>query len=172
MSSSTFSFCRWEEGGTGRGEVSPWVTQQVESRRNMDDLCPTFPKLLYFSTQAPKQQVLVNTSHFIFASKEYLVGEGPVQGGQGRRLQVRTGHTPREGLGPWIPMGKGASNACMVYNRYLSDIINSIFPKFNIAQRGKSFCLVNPSCRTVSASRPDLIAARETTRKTRFSLSL
>lgn len=33
---------------------------------------------------------------------------------------------------------------CVMYNRYLSDLINCIFPKFNFAQRGKSFCLVKP----------------------------
>lgn len=53
---------------------------------------------------------------------------------------------------PWDPAGgdKGplrvkqprASDTCMVYNRYLSGIINCIFPKFNIARRGKSFRLV------------------------------
>lgn len=37
-----------------------------------------------------------------------------------------------------------ASATCMVYNRYLSGIINCIFPKFNIARRGKSFHLVKP----------------------------
>lgn len=55
---------------------------------------------------------------------------------------------------PWDPAAgdKGplrvnqlkASGTCMVYNRYLSGIINCIFPKFNIARRGKSFRLVKP----------------------------
>lgn len=53
----------------------------------------------------------------------------------------------------WDPAGdKGplgvnqlrASGTCMVYNRYLSGIINCIFPKFNIARREKSFHLVKP----------------------------
>lgn len=79
----------WEEVG-----VSPWTTQQVEGRGNMDGLCPAFPELLYFSTQAPKQPVLVNTSTFLFTSKESCgcqVGEGLVHGRVGGRGAGRAG---------------------------------------------------------------------------------
>lgn len=112
------------------------------------------------------EKVLVNTRSFISTSKEScgcFLGtgrapwgerEGAGHGGYGEEASCED--KPGEGLQPGPQTGREeggsglqrskpvVSNACMIDNGYLSDIINCIFPKFNIAQRGKSFCLVKP----------------------------
>lgn len=73
----------------------------------------------------------------------------------------------------WVEVGPLVSkNALMMYNRYLSDIINYIFPKFNIAWRVKAFCLVNSLMPHKVCVQARFNCCDKTTRKTRFALNL
>lgn len=65
-----------------------------------------------------------------------------------------------------------SKNVLMMYNRYLSDIINYTFPKFNIAWRVKAFCLVNSLMPHKVCVQARFNCCDKTTRKTRFALNL
>lgn len=65
-----------------------------------------------------------------------------------------------------------SKNVCMMYNRYPSDIINYIFPKFNVAWRVKSFCLVKSLMPHKVCVQARFNCCDKTTRKTRFALNL
>lgn len=102
-----------------------------------------------FATQTPPwclrapEKVLASTYSFHFCFQTEGLG-GVDRGGSLLQGQAWLWDPAAGDKGPLGVKQLRASGTCMVYNRYLSGIINCIFPKFNIARRGKSFRLVKP----------------------------
>ena len=149
----------------GLSQIEGWV----EGRSKANGLCfaPVFRPFIFLNTEhlnhmfgsiresSGKHQPF----HFYFQRELWVLDGGGARGrggwawagqeGCGEEASCEDkpkGSTRGGSLGPrqalcWSETSPWASNACRIENRYLSDIINCIFPKFNIARRGKSFCL-------------------------------